>query len=117
MLFVMLPWPPSVNTYYRHVVVKGSARVLLSSKGREYQQHAALSLAGWAVPPPPHAVRVVLHPPTRRRFDLDNFMKGLLDSVYRSIRLDDSVIDRLSIERGEPTPGGEAWVWIEEVKA
>lgn len=112
-LCVPLPWPPTVNTYYRHVSIKGSVRVLLSAAGRAYQQAAGLRMAGLVAPPAPHAVRVVLHAPDRRAYDLDNRMKGLLDAIYRALDIDDSAIDRLTIERGEPTPGGVAWVWIE----
>lgn len=111
---VLLPWPPTVNTYYRHVVIRGSARVLLSAAGRAYQQAAGLAMKGLVAPPTPHAVRVVLHAPDRRAYDIDNRAKALLDGIYRALKIDDAVIDRLTIERGAPTRGGLARVWIEE---
>ena len=117
LLIVTLPWPPTVNTYYRHVVVKGAARVLLSSAGRAYQKAVGVAMAGHVAPPPPHAVRIVLHAPDRRAYDVDNRAKALLDGIYRALGIDDGVIDRLEIVRGEVRPGGCALVVIEEVRA
>ena len=33
-----LPFPPALNSYYRHVVVRGQPRTLISEKGREYRE-------------------------------------------------------------------------------
>ena len=35
-IVLKLPYPPSLNHYYRHIVVGGQARVLISSEGRAY---------------------------------------------------------------------------------
>jgi crossover junction endodeoxyribonuclease RusA len=118
-LLVALPWPPTVNTYYRHVVVHGHARVLISAAGRQYAQAVGVLLAGLRdrAPAPPHAVSVALHAPNRARIDLDNRAKGLLDAIYRALGMDDSVIDRLTLERAPVVAGGRALVLIETLPA
>lgn len=37
-----LPWPPSVNHYWRRVLIGGKPRTLLSKEGREFKQTAVL---------------------------------------------------------------------------
>jgi hypothetical protein len=87
-LLVALPWPPTVNTYYRHVIVHGHARVLISAAGRQYAQAVGVLLAGLRdrAPAPPHAVSIALHAPNRARIDLDNRAKGRLPLAFRRSR-------------------------------
>ena len=33
-----LPWPPSLNRYYRHTAIRGQPRTLISEDGREYRE-------------------------------------------------------------------------------
>ncbi len=57
-------------------------------------------------------VALTFHPPTRRRFDLDNLlsrMKAGLDGLADVIGVDDSKWS-ISIKRGDPTPGGCVFV-------
>ena len=57
---------------------------------------------------------VTLHPPDRRRRDLDNAMKSLLDALeYGGVYADDSQVDHLEIRRGAPVSGGSCVVEIE----
>ncbi len=115
MITIALPFPPSVNGYWRNI----NGRTLISVKGRAYKKvvarlvqwnHAAKELQGRL------AVLVILHPPDRRKRDIDNSMKALLDSMQAAgVYLDDSQIDRLVIERGEVKKGGAAIVTIEEL--
>lgn len=108
-----LPYPPSVNHYYRHV----GHRTLISRKGREYRQAVAEAvmlqrgskrLAG------PIAVDITVWPPDKRRRDLDNLCKGLLDSLqHAGVYLDDSQIERLTIERMLVATGGSVIVTIQ----
>ena len=110
MIIVTLPWPPTVNTFYR--TVNGSMKI--SEKGRAYAkavadqvliQRAAKQLAGRL------HVHITAFPPDKRKRDLDNLFKSVLDSLTKAgVWLDDSLIDRLSIERG--TIGGYIKVLI-----
>ena len=115
---IVLPYPPSVNTYWRHPTTgKLAGRHLISEAGRRYRE-AVAQLAvteRWSK----HAAdqRLAVHieawMPDRRRRDLDNLLKAALDSLtYAQVFADDSQIDRLSIER-HPTLGGMLKVRVE----
>jgi len=59
---------------------------------------------------------VIVHPPDRRRRDVDNCLKSLLDSLqHGGAYQDDSQIVRLSIEKRKPIKGGLTIVQIQEV--
>jgi crossover junction endodeoxyribonuclease RusA len=64
------------------------------------------------------AVNIFVYPPDRRRRDLDNFLKSLLDAlVYSKVLEDDSLIDDLRIVRKDIVVGGEVLVMIEKLEA
>lgn len=120
MIDLQLPFPPTVNTYWRSLRKgKAAGRVVVSKKGREYResamgiiaaQHKAEPLTGRL------SVSLVLCPPDRRRRDLDNYCKALLDAItHAQVWGDDEQIDRLSIERGPVAMGGEVRAFIEEI--
>ena len=105
-----LPWPPSVNNYYRHV----GPRVLISREGRKYRRMAVSRLGGLfdkfsgAV-----ALSLDCYPPDRRRRDIDNILKCLLDSLVNAgVMEDDSLVKRLHMEMLEPIPEGLVHVHI-----
>ncbi len=117
MIECTLPWPPSVNRYWRHVVIGRGARVLLSAEGRRYQAAAAKHLMiqrqarQWPVLPLAGrlAVEIDAYPPDRRARDLDNVCKALLDAIqHAGLILDDSQIDSLLVRRCGVIRGG--WV-------
>jgi len=59
---------------------------------------------------------IQVFPPDRRRRDLDNILKPVLDLlVHAGIIIDDENIDRILVERGETTSGGEVVVVLEEI--
>ena len=108
-LALALPWPPSANRLWRSPnsgPLRG--RHLLSEAGRRYKSNARAILDALNLDPIPGrvAVDMVAHPPDRRRRDLDNLLKIVLDSLKGAAFGDDHLIDRLSIERGEVEPGG-----------
>jgi crossover junction endodeoxyribonuclease RusA len=112
-----LPWPPSVNKYYRHIN-KGqlAGRNLISEEGRAFrsavdavvrQARARKAMAF------PLEVRVAAYPPDRRKRDLDNLLKATLDALQSSgVYLNDNQIESLSIYRAEPVAGGQLEVQI-----
>jgi len=111
-----LPWPPSINTYWRHV----GPRVLISAKGRAYRKAVAdtVLLAGSPKMEPGRLTMIVtVFSPDRRARDLDNLGKALLDALERSgVYENDSLIDLLVIQRvHEPSPelAGTVLVQIE----
>ena len=61
------------------------------------------------------SVEFYVYTPDRRRRDIDNLSKGLLDSMqYAGIYIDDNQVDRLLIVR-EPEIGGYVDVRITEI--
>jgi crossover junction endodeoxyribonuclease RusA len=114
-----LPWPPSVNHYYRHV----GPRTLISRKGREYRTQVCGLLApgnGNGIRKPPSGGRIALamdaFPPDRRRRDLDNLLKCTQDSLaHAGVFEDDSQIDLLAVQRCEVVRGGTVVIRIAEM--
>lgn len=103
MITLELPWPPSVNHYYKHV----GNKVLISKEGRQYREVVAnrIKAAGIKKIMDKVEVAIQLYPPDRRRRDVDNVLKCLLDSfTIGGIYDDDSQIYFLSIEKLEPMP-------------
>jgi crossover junction endodeoxyribonuclease RusA len=103
MFKLKLPFPPSVNTYWRHV----GNRVLVSKKGRLYRAEVVSllrrkniqMLKGELI------VDIRLVPPDHRRRDIDNSLKALLDAMQvGGVYQDDAQISRLTIEKLEPEP-------------
>lgn len=61
------------------------------------------------------AILVEAYPPDRRRRDLDNLFKALLDAMqYAGVYLDDSQADRLTIARRDTVAPGRVEVVVEE---
>lgn len=76
-------------------------------------------LAAGAVRPlaGPLAIEITVYPPDRRRRDIDNVQKSLLDALqHGGAYHDDSQIVRLEIEKREPVRGGKTIVSIREAK-
>lgn len=97
---VVLPWPPSVNGYWRAVgkIVRRRVAVsqVISEKGREYRAAAIGAVLEQGSPRVEGAVRVkeYFYPPTRRKYDLDNFRKASRDAlVHAGVIQDDSLIE------------------------
>lgn len=117
MIELKLPWPPSVNRYWRHPT-RGplAGRHLISEDGRAYRAEVmarVLQARVQALQPGRLAVTICAFPPDRRKRDLDNLLKSLLDSlVHARVIADDGLIDRLSIERMEVSSPGYVFVTI-----
>lgn len=122
-LTIVLPFPPSVNGYWRHVVIGKSVRTLLSAAGREFKRKVARALqaqlGGQREPILGHCrLYVALHAPDRRRRDVDNYAKALLDSLTEAgVWADDSQIRDLRLVWGAVLPGGKAVVTIRQLPA
>ena len=101
-----LQWPPSINHYWRRV----GNKTILSKEGRDYRTKVAndVRFAGFIASrlmPGRLSVEIVAYTPDRRRRDLDNLLKAILDCLqHAGVYKDDSQVDRLLIERG---PVGE----------
>jgi len=112
-----LPWPPSVNGYWRAVCRGKRPAQILSERGRNFRLHAeqAIVFQGVREIRGDTEVLIVLHAPTRRRYDLDNYGKAILDVLtHTGVIEDDSQIVRLVMEKGERVKDGRADVRLIE---
>lgn len=114
-IILYLPWPPTVNSYYK--TSRSGHKYLDKSVGafRDaihtalHEQVPGLELVD------PLFIDVFLFPPDKRKRDLDNYMKGLLDAITVSgLWEDDSQIDQLHIYRGETISKGVVVMEISE---
>ena len=114
---LLLPWPPSVNHYYRRV----GARTLISREGRAFRKNVCALLVGGGPRKPPSGGRIALamdaFPPDRRRRDLDNIQKPVLDALeHAGVYVDDSQIDLLVTRRCETDrPDGHLALRVEHM--
>lgn len=127
---IELPWPPSVNAYWGKRNTGKFVRVFVTHEGKAFRRRAVevcrqagiygMRLGGRL------AVKVTLCPPTKRRLDMDNFNKGLLDALSMhkdgeepgaEVWGDDSQIDDLHVLRGPVISGGKAVVEVSEMAA
>ncbi len=113
MLMLVMPWPPSANTYWR----RNGSRYFISQKGIQYRDevfkthHDGLIKFDGRI-----SMKVLAYPPDKRRRDLDNLLKAVQDSLqYAKIFEDDSQIDRITVERMNVSPQGRLVVTIEKI--
>ena len=114
-LEITLPWPPSVNTYWRMV----NGRMIISKDGRDYRQEVADQMLIQRAQKHfdgPLCLTVEAHRPDNRRRDLDNLLKAALDSLaHAGVYEDDSQIKDLRIYWA-PNIGGMLKIKIEEME-
>jgi crossover junction endodeoxyribonuclease RusA len=116
-----LPWPPSVNSYWRHPTRGALAgRHLISEEGRAYRVsvmeivliHRLGKLLTGRL-----AIQIKASPPDKRRRDLDNILKSLLDSItHADVIVDDSQFDAISILRLPNTSPGKVEIIIHQLE-
>lgn len=113
---VELPWPPSVNHYWE---TRGKSHYL-SKHARAWHTEAwALIRAAHAQARPyrgPVAITVLAWPPDRRRRDIDNLTKPLLDAlVHGGVLADDHQVDELHVVRRPRDGRGRVLLRVERV--
>lgn len=117
--YLTLPWPPTINTYWRHMTIRGKPVVSISARGRDYRKAVIGEVLRRCVRKPEPmtgavAVRLELWPPDRRIRDIDNYAKAIFDAMtHAGVWRDDSQVDELHIYRmGVQAPGAavvEIW--------
>lgn len=104
-MVITLPWPPSVNNYWRRC----GDRFYITRKGIYYRAEVAeLARPYKAIFNDDDSIKMEIQafPPDRRRRDLDNVLKSLLDSLqHADVYNDDYQIDDLHITRCDPNLG------------
>lgn len=113
---LVLPWPPSINRYYRRV----GERTLISRQGRAYRANVNASVIEQGSPKLGTArltIHATAHPPDKRNRDLDNLWKSILDALeFAQVFKDDNQIDDLRITRNGPKKPGRVEVTITPVE-
>jgi crossover junction endodeoxyribonuclease RusA len=113
MLILNLPYPPSVNSYWR----ANGHRRFISKEGVAFKQAVAdyviennIEKLGDA----PLSVFISLFPRDKRRTDIDNRIKAVLDSLQDcGVYDDDTQVQFLTVMRMETVKGGKCVVVIE----
>lgn len=105
---LVMPWPPSVNAYWRSITVLGRSRVVLSREARDYKAdvRCLATDAGLCPTADQVSLSVIFHEPDRRRRDIDNLLKAVLDSLTGILWDDDSQVRRIETEFRERVEGG-----------
>ena len=107
-----LPYPPSVNTYWR----ANGHRRYISPAGVKFTEEVSLVVKNkkpQTFGDKQVAISVMIHPRSKRKFDLDNTLKAILDALMKAgMYDDDSQIEYIEIARVEHIDGGKAVVYL-----
>lgn len=108
-----LPWPPSSNHYWVHT----RRGAFIGKRGVEFRAAVFAEVRRGKRPAALKGnVRAVIaaFPPDKRRRDLDNILKGLMDALTHSgVYYDDSQVKELTVRMMEPVAGGRVEVMVE----
>ena len=113
-----LPYPPSVNHYWRHTVIAGRTVVYVSAQGKAYRNRVIKATQLLNIPhyECPVSVTLDIAFPDNRRRDSDNLAKVIFDSLQDArILKDDKLIWKFSTNRIGIAKGGFVKVTIREL--
>lgn len=117
-----LPWPPTVNHYWR---IGAQGRPYIAQAGILFRRAVGQTLAAQralrripALPASgPVQIVIAASPPDRRWRDLDNLLKATLDSlVHGGVLTDDSQVSDLRVVRDDPLIAGRLVVSVLELE-
>ena len=110
-----LPFPPSMNTYWRNF----RGRTVLSKNGRQFKIAVQDYIIEKNIPKfgdKKLKITMILRPRDKRKIDIDNRIKAVLDSLQDAGVFDDDFqVDHIEMIRGEQIKGGLIRVLIEEL--
>lgn len=108
---IALPWPPSVNHYWRHY----NGRTVISQEGRDYREEVSWLVKNARIALGDSKIKMVVdaRPPDKRRRDLDNIQKALFDAMeHGGAYDDDSQIGHVEVVRFGFVPDHEIRVLL-----
>jgi len=115
-VWLELPFPPSMNTYWRNF----RGRTVLSKAGRQFKIAVQDYIIEKNIPKfgdKKLKITMILRPRDKRKIDIDNRIKAVLDSLQDAGVFDDDFqVDHLEMMRGEPIKFGAIHVVIEAVE-
>ena len=107
-----LPFPPSVNHYWR----RNESQGFLDKRAQAFRDEVVIlcnrrkTLTGRLL------VEIHATPPDRRRRDLDNLLKATLDALEAGkVYISDNQVDQLMVRRLQPKKPGGLKVIIEQL--
>ncbi len=111
----VLPWlPAGVNA--NHQLIRGGKTPYLRPEVILWRYEVGFIVQqGEKIPDGRLSVVIDLEPPNKRRRDLDNTLKPILDSIWLASGRDDADIDQLTVHRRPPIKGGRITVTVEEL--
>jgi crossover junction endodeoxyribonuclease RusA len=113
-IYLELPYPPSVNHYWG----QSGNRRFIGKKGVAFRSAVNLAVmeADVVTLEGRLAVHIELYPPDRRKRDLDNVLKSLLDACeHAGCYVNDSQIDEIHITRKTVVKDGSCIIAIVEL--
>jgi crossover junction endodeoxyribonuclease RusA len=111
-----LPYPPSANSIWRNVVIKGQARTYLSTEARTYKLNAAkVALAAGCTPLDGDISMTLKVYRPRKVGDLGNREKILSDSLNGIAYHDDKQITEIHLYRFDDKSNARVEVEIHQI--
>lgn len=108
-----LLFPPSANRYWRHA----RGRTYLAKEALDYRAAVLICCieqrASRLMIADPICIKIEIAPPDKRKWDLDNRIKQLLDALaHAAVYQDDAQVEELIARKMSPTKGGACKVGI-----
>lgn len=114
---LVLPFPPSVNACWRNI----NGKTLISAKGRAFRANAMAAIYEQLRKRPKAitehvSVIVKMYPPSKRRMDIDNYLKAPFDALtHAGIWSDDAQVKHADITWCEVVKGGRFEIEIRSI--
>ena len=104
-----------MNTYWRNF----RGRTVISKAGRQFREDVIQYVIDNNIPKFGERkvkITLILRPRDKRKIDIDNRIKAVLDALeHAGVFDDDFHVDHIHMIRGTPTKGGLLHVTIEEI--
>ena len=116
MLIIELPFPPSINHYWKHRVIGRHASIYLSDDALKFRAEVRNRIGVMVATPDRLSVSIDLFAPNKRTYDIDNRIKSILDAfTHAGVWIDDEQVDELCVKRMKIIKDGKAIVRVNKI--